>query len=270
MKITTAVKSALVVATLSLPALSSAQPASMAKIKLALKVGYSLPGTFEREDNGDFTLDGNGDRVPAEMTSYSPDWGLTTYNEQAYKLASIRFGNRELLEDLFGAGAFPAGTASIKGWSLVQVSLSGTNQTYLYKKDSPPVKVTNVLALQYTPFTGKGTIKTKVKKDSAKGPVISTVASGALAMRGLVSVVIADNFSGFNASLTGVGSINTKPKVPAGSTEAVSLLTVKSTTLAPRPPLQGESTAFLVEGSIATTSATVVEDLEESFPDFLP
>lgn len=262
MNITTAVKSALFLATLSLPSLSSALTGSMGNMKVALILNEGQPGLFEREADGDFRLV-DGKRVPAFNTMYSPDGGQTQVGEAKTLVKTTRYGNRELMEELLEAGAFPEGVNSIQGWSLKLVSAEATYRTYLYKKGSPSVDVTDAVAMEYTPLSLKSVSKSTVKV----GPPNSIKISGSFSTKGVMVLELGGELIDLEVTVDGKGTSAGKGKVIADGTSLVLLENFKSTALVGSMG-GGQSLGIMVEGAASVSGTTALEEVRDEFPNF--
>lgn len=265
MKMTSVVKSALALASLSLPSISLASPGYMANVKMALIVSEEMPGTFAREEDGDFVLD-DGEKVPAsEAEYYSPE---NTYNtEEVTQVKTTRYGNRELLEDLLAEGHFPSGVNSIQGWSLKEVSMHfGGTTFYLYKKDTTPERLDSEFYAYFTDKISKSNLKTKVRRDEPKGPVTSAKASGSSQVKGTVTLTLAGEGVDFSANASSKGTAVYIQKFVDGASSPVTLRTFKTTTLFGEGEV-GEVEVY-IEGSLSTSGAVLLENIEEIFEDF--
>lgn len=268
MTLTAVAKSVLLLVTLALPSLAQAEPGCMANINLALTLSSTTPGTFERGPNGEYILDGNRKRIPASYYFYTTTNGLTGYEERFVKAATVKYGMRELLEDLREKGVFPAGETSIKGWSLKLVNTADREDfhTYLYKTGHTPVKVTDVLAVGIVTSFLTGKTNAKAIYAAPKGPVKSATMTGTLNFKGTVNLSLGGETLGFGVSMQGMGTGTAKPKLLPGNIETIMLVSVKTTGL--HGEFGGPGSVKFAEGTFSTTAPVLVEDLAATFPDF--
>lgn len=261
-------KSVLLLTTIALPSLSHAAPGCMANLNLALTLSSVTPGTFQRDANGEFILDGDKKKIPAFSYFYTSANGLAAYAESFAKVATRKYGTRELLEDLLEKGAFPAGETSIKGWSLKLVNTADREvfHTYLYKTGRPPVKVTDTLSAGIVTSFLAGKTNTKVTYSAPKGPVKSATITGALNFKGTVTLRLGGEAVGFAVVLQGMGTGVAKPKLLTGNVQTIMLATIKTTGL--HGEFGGPGQEDFAEGSFSTTAPVLVEDLNVTFPGF--
>lgn len=263
MNITTVVKSALALATLSLPSLSAASQGYMADVKVALTISLEQDSIFEKEDGGDYKLDDEGERISTDFTTYSTDNGWTYHSEEGTKVMSFRYGTREILEDLLLVGNFPSGETSIKGWSIKEV-FNGTRIRYfLFKKDTPPMWLDKAFEMTYDSVVSKNNIKTKVDYDRRTEEVKSAKGTGTSAAKGMLSLTIR---ALTQVSVTGTARSVVKPVFLKGYDEATVTRLLKA------PALGGTGAFFydelFAEGALSTGSAVVLEDVEAIFGSF--
>lgn len=265
MNITSAVKSAVALATLSLPSLASAYPGYMADVKLALTFSFEVDGTFDRGPSGEF-ITVNGERVPDTYNDYTTA-DATHYSEEVTKVETFKYGTRELLEDMRAAGLFPEGVDSIKGWSVKEVFRNGSTAFYLYHKDTDPVRLnTNVFDLYFDEIISKRNLKEKEKRANPEGPITSTSTSGSSQAKGNVFLSFAVGLYGLDVDVRGKGTTTFKRKYPNNTSAPVALRTMKSTSLAGR--CDSEDGEFYAEGSVAISPVTILENVEAIFEDF--
>lgn len=268
MKTPSTVKLALFMATLSLPSISSAVQGYMANIKLALTVSETVFTTYQRDEDGNFVLDENDERIPYPFSIYSTDGGLTKIQEQGSKVVTRRYGNRELLEDLYDQGAFPEAVTSIKGWFLKQVSAESTNRTYLYAKDQTPVDVTSALSIMFNPTAVKGTAKITAEYDEPEGDIVSVKGGGSSSFKGMVLVSIGGEDFGIAAQqIYGKGTGSVRYKVKGTNPIPAAALNMRITGLIGAEQ-GGGFLPGLVEGSGSFSGAVALDDVQTVFSDF--
>lgn len=268
MKISIVAKSALVMASLFLPSIAAAEPGYMTDIKLALTLSYMTPGTFEREFDGGFRLDEDGVRIPAESNTYSPDDGATILTEQVRNLKSFKFGTRELLEALLERGYFPEEVESIRGWSLKEVTDTVSLKYYLYKKGTAPLRLTDGFGMIFDSAVTKRNLKTKVRRDSPKGALKSTSATGSELAKGWLELDLTDGVAGFRVYLEGRATGTFINKFTAGGDFPLLTRTLKATGIAGTGEF--ELGPIYAEGSVSTGRVVLLDDVGAEFPTFYP
>lgn len=267
MKILSTVKSAVLLATLSLPSIAAAGPGSVANLKLALTTTIEQPGTFLKGDEGANTLNGGGERIPAHYTSYTTDAGSTTKTEEMTTVITMRYGVREVLEDLLSRGYFPQGETSIRGYSLKSVSDGAAMQTFLYKKGLTPVNVDSQCQVKFLIGATKRNLTTEVRREAPMGPVESTSAKGSAANQGKMTVTTRTSNLLGTVTLEGKATGTIKYKYPSDSEAVAVMRTVKSTSLSGQGNSGGDN--YFVEGSLSTGPAVMLDNVSASFPGFL-
>lgn len=245
MNIPSVVKSAVALAALSLPSIAFAAPGYMADVKIALTISYERDSTNIDETSED------GTRI----------------REQMSKLTAYKYGTRELLEDLLEAGRFPDGVESIKGWSLKEVSMYGAIEYYLFNKDTAPVLLEDEFSLTFSEEIYKRNLKLKQKRDDINGPFTSATSSGSILSKGMVSLSIGGKSLGLEVDdLTGKGTTTTTYQAPAPDQGFVALRTLKTTSLGGGGYVSERN--IFAEGSVATTKAVLLNNVQEVFEDF--
>jgi len=277
MKILPLLTAAVFVTTLNLGSLASAQgvvPGSESTLLLATTQKFLVPDVFARTGNGEFVLDEDGKKTLVPFTSYTTVKGetLTYVEEEGYKVVTRKYGVKELLTDLLEAGGyFPDGETKIAGWSLKCVQGNGTREVYLVKKGVTPVKVTNVVNVDFGEGPPVGKLITKVTGPPTgfyeKGTVTGSFKSqGYIDIGVSFSGVLLFNCSG-NADLTSKAVLPPVTDVEVGNElpSLVILTTVKGT------GLRGNGGAiegsFSLDGTASLNSPVLVPDVSV-YPNF--
>ncbi len=98
------------------------KPGATSKVTLALSVSTQQPGLFQRDEDGQFVLDGSGARIPAIFNFWSiydeSRMTMTQNGEWNSKVVKKRYSNREFLTDLVSKGII---SGPIQGWSIENV-----------------------------------------------------------------------------------------------------------------------------------------------------
>lgn len=272
-----AVTSAFVLAALSLPSLAEEPvklPGSVANVSIALTLNFMDTILFQKTEQGEYVLDGEGERIPTTNTQYSVTKGdtVTFISEGGYKLITSKYGNRELLTDLLEKGGyFPPSETSIRGWSLKEVATSTVREIYLVKKGQTSVKVTDEIAVTFTPSLYSGKLTTKVS-GPADGVFKTASITGGYKLKGLFELGLdVPEMIRVNVEGVGVGSLkgkypDVKEMLVAGPLPVgVSLLAVKGTGLFGTGLTADGSCG--VEGSVSISGPAMIEDVN-IFPDF--
>lgn len=271
MTLTAAAKSALLLALMAVPSLSHADTGMRGNLNVALTFTTSGPGLFQRNATGGFVLDENKKKIPVSLNKYTSVDGLTTYVEQGAKLVNLKYGTRELLEDLLESGAFPIGETSIKGWTLIAVEGNPLQnfRVFIFKTGTRPVDVTYGVSAEIIVRAFAGKASSKVVK-TAEGPVKSTTAAGGLNFKSTVNFKVSVRRPPVSRELTlsGIGSGTIKLKYLPDNVSTSSLLTLSSSNL--HGGYGNQMTGLggiLAQGSVSITSPTVVEDMDIFDPE---
>ena len=272
-----AVTSAFVLAALSLPSLAEEPvklPGSVANVAIALTLNFMETILFQKTDQGEYVLDGEGERIPTTYTQYKVTKGdtATFISEGGYKLITSKYGSRELLTDLLEKGGyFPPSETSIRGWSLKEVATSTVREIYLVKKGQTSVKVTDEIAVTFTPSLYSGKLTTKVS-GPADGVFKTASITGGYKLKGLFELGLdVPEMIRVNVEGVGVGSLkgkypDVKEMLVAGPLPVgVSLLAVKGTGLFGTGLTAAGSCG--VEGTVSISGPALIEDVNV-FPDF--
>lgn len=268
---------ALFLSTLTLAPSAAAQgtqPGSVSNIIITLKLTEALPAVFARQTNGDFALDENDEKFLETYTNYSTvkDGVQTDVEEFGRKLKVMKYGNKELLEDLLEAGGyFPDGETSIKGWSLKRVVGQQTVETYLVKKDVTPIWVTDYVEVNLLGglVTGKRVTKATGPEE---GEYESASITGSLKSLGPISLFVSVP-SVIQVGVQGLATATIKSVIPPfadlpvgeGLPPVVDLVSMKGSGLFGSGTTSDSS--FLAQGSVSLSSPVLVEDVF-AYPDF--
>lgn len=247
---------------------------SVSAFNLALTVSTSYAATIKKDATGRPVK-------PTELAEFT-EWTVTTGREDKQtvtstfesvsKILAAKYTTKELLLDLVREGVIPGTPAApsandIKGWSIVKVQATvaedsdegldvGPVKFYAVKKDTTPVELRTIIALNLTSDASADSVKIVGKKVGDAAEVVTKTYAGIQKQAGSVYL----DLGGYEYDLSGVYSGTSK--LGASKTKLPTILfgAAKITSLA-----GSRGDEAVVEGSASFGPGAAAEDIVATY-----
>lgn len=269
---------------------------TLSNVSLALRMNEMIPGTVEKDSQGQVERDSDGKTIPNYQNTWSISKGtgekktVTTTTEVVTRIKTTKYSTKEFLTDLVRAGELPGSVATpaevnaaIKGWSLVVVRACVPNDSdfgiemsmptfFAYKKGSAPVNLSEIIGMSAFDDFGNMTHK-KVIKEVGTESVTTTVDyshSRTVKTMGILGFGLGDPenpflvvniFGSYSGSIKMVKTKDKQYVMVSGASRLSPLVGSGSY------EVDEISIGYLIEGSVGFGAGIVTPDITEIFGD---